>query len=206
MITKHWYDNTGDRQFVRDLCAGKRVIDVGGGCGGVFRDLVEAIVDINDYQIPNVRLFQGDMNLPEVWDDIRFANRIEMKKYDFAICSMTLEDITSPLFVTQQIERFAKAGVIIVPSKYRELTRNLHNEFRGFIHHHSIFNIENNILVRYPKLNVIEHSRFDQLAGQEDKTEIIILWEGSIGMKELNDGFLGPTHGDVERYYNGLFD
>lgn len=226
MITKHYYSSTGDRQFIRDIIKtnGYKTIDIGGGCGGVFRECVEAIVDINDYSIEGVKLYKGDMNLQGVWDTILHDRPTLQydcglqgwRKFDFAICSMTLEDISNPLLVCNNMERIAKRGVIIVPSKYRELSRGLHGSFRGFIHHHSIFNVERRLneepsfcydaLVCYPKLNLIEDSRFDSLAGHEDKTELIIFWEGSIDLKMVNGGFLGPTHEDVQNYYNNLFD
>lgn len=224
MINNSYYSSTGDRSFIRDIIKENEysAIDIGGGCGGVFRDVVEAILDINDYQIPNVKLYKGDMNLQNVWDTIlhdrptlAYESGLQgCRKYDFAICSMTLEDISNPLLVCNNIERIAKRGVIIVPSKYRELSRGLHGSFRGFIHHHSIFNIERayngsycyDVLKCYPKLNLIEDARFDSLAGHEDKTELIIFWEDKIDLKMVNDGFLGPTHDDVQNYYNQLFD
>lgn len=200
MITNWYYDNTGDREFIRKTVKDNNfsTIDIGGGRDGIFRDCINACVDINDIVFSVDHFYKGNINYPEVWNEI--AN----KSFDYAICTMTLEDICNPIFVANQISRIAKRGVIIVPSKYRELTRNIHGPYRGFIHHHSIFDIVSGVIIGYPKLNLIEQTRFDPPDNKTDLTELIIEWEGEIPIKEVNDGFLGPTHADVEGYYDRL--
>jgi hypothetical protein len=74
-------------------------------------------------------------------------------KFDFCVCSHTLEDIINPEFVQSMINKYCKSGFVAVPSKYQECTRNIpHNgTYRGYIHHRYIVwsNIQKNEIYFY---------------------------------------------------------
>ena len=193
------YSNNADRSEVLEKIKGLKVIDVGGATS--FADgHLSAIVDFNEPLAKSKQFFQGNINLPEVWERVRDCVNLTTK-YDFAICTHTLEDISNPLLVCRQMEKIAMAGFIVVPSKYIELAR-LGNHFRGFIHHRWIFDIIDGKFTGFPKVNLIEHPRFDQVKGEEG--ELQIFWEGEIGMEIINNDWLGPDNASVESYYDKL--
>jgi hypothetical protein len=100
--------------------------------------------------------------------------------------------------------KVAKGGGIVVPSKYIESGRHA-GYYRGFIHHRWIWNIEGNNFVGYPKLNLFEHSKFDKLNEfGSTKTEIVLIWQGSVDVSAVNGDFLGPDNVSVEQYYENL--
>lgn len=197
-MTSYKITNDPNREGILESIKGKRIVDVGGSTS--FADgHLEAIVDFNPPLAKAERIFQGNINHPDVWDKVK--EYVKKKgKFDFAICTHTLEDISNPFYVCQQIEQIAKAGFIAVPSKYIELAR-LGNHFRGFIHHRWIFDVIDGKFTGFPKVNLIEHPRFD-IKGEGN--ELQIFWEGEIGLKIINNDWLGPDNASVEGYYNKL--
>jgi hypothetical protein len=114
-----------------------RVIDIGGGLNPWAGELVDAYVDINNPKgLGNV--FSGDMNDSGVWDQIKAAG----PKFDFSICTHTLEDIRNPVFVLQQIASVSKSGYISMPSKHTEFSNHQSNFWNGSAHHRWVFSIK----------------------------------------------------------------
>jgi hypothetical protein len=181
-MIKHWYQDNGWRPDLK----GKKIIDIG-GANSFAHGMLDAIIDIRQPQASAPNIFIGDIDTPEGWDELAWHVGF-YGKWDYAICTHTLEDINNPVWACSRIELIANAGLIIVPSKFRELSR-FSGTFRGYIHHRWIFDVVDGVLTAYPKINYIEDPYFDsmcdKLPGQD---ELVIEWEGSIGMKMLNDG------------------
>lgn len=186
------------------------VIDVGGSLGGWSMPVVDAIVDFNEPIIDptnkNIKQFKCDITHPDSWIDIIEYVK-EHGKFNFCICSHTLEDIMNPVFVCEQIEKIADSGYIAVPSKYRELSRfETGYGYRGYIHHRWIFDIIDNVFIGYPKINYLDsNSIFDQIADiNEDRSDLSFYWESKIDIKYINNNYLGPNVTSVMRYYENL--
>lgn len=197
MIT-HKYQSDGWRPEV----SGK-IIDIG-GANSFAHGKLDALVDIRQPQASANHVFIGDIDRPEIWDDI-LQHAVDHGQWDYAICTHTLEDINNPVYAASRIELIAKAGVIIVPSKYQEFGRFSGN-FRGFIHHRWIFDVIDGVLTAFPKINYIECMSDMPVNGNN---ELVIEWSGSIGMKQLNDAIpygegnlSGEDH--IKQLYNQL--
>lgn len=181
-MIKHFYQDSGWRPEISG-----RVIDIG-GANSFGHGKLDAIIDIRVPQAAAKKIFVGDIDQPEIWDDV-LEHAAKNGKWDYAICTHTLEDINNPLYACRMIEIIAEKGIIVVPSKYRELSRFSDPSFRGYIHHRWIYDIRDNELVALPKINYIENEYFnpagDMLPGRD---ELVVEWEGKIDLKYLNDG------------------
>ncbi len=59
-------------------------------------------------------------------------------RFDFAICSHTLEDVRDPVWVCSELQRVAQAGYIEVPSRLEEQCWGFQGPWTGWSHHHWI--------------------------------------------------------------------
>lgn len=183
-MIKHYYQSSGYRPDPSTL---GKIIDVG-GANSFGHGYLDAIVEIRQPQAAAPNIFLGDMDMPDIWDEV-LQHAVDHGRWDFAICTHTLEDINNPLFVTRRMELIAKRGFIAVPSKYRELSRFSSPVFRGYIHHRWIYDVVDGALTAYPKINYIEDSWFDSAVNKLDgQDELVVEWEGAISMRYINDG------------------
>jgi hypothetical protein len=204
---KHSFESTGRRpleEIKKIVADGGRVIDIGGA--NSFADgYLDSVIDIRVPQASAPNIWTGDMNYPDFWIPV-LAHVEQHGKWDYAICSHTLEDITSPAFVCQMIEKIAHKGVIVEPSKHRELARfDPDYGKRGFWHHRFIFDITEGVFTAYPKVNWIEDARFDHVHKcLPEKEELIVEWEGEIGLKLVNNDFLYDSFEHFKQCYDKL--
>lgn len=180
-MIKYRYDSSGWRPDLKGL----KVVDIGGA--NSFNSYNnDCVIDIRKPLIKTPHTFIGNIDEPEIWTEV--LNHVKKHgKWDYAICTHTLEDINNPVFVARMIEQIAHKGLIVEPSKYRELLR-FGGNFRGFIHHRWIFDIRQEELIALPKINYIEDSYFDKVIFEPFFEELIVEWESKIGLKALNDG------------------
>ena len=183
-----------------------KIIDIGGTTGGWSKDVIDALVDINSPNVldSNIKFFNFDITDPNGWNTI--LDYVDNNgKYDFCICSHTLEDIINPAYVCQQISKIAKEGFIAFPSKYRELARD-NSPYRGYIHHRWIFTVVNNELIGYPKVPFIEYETFLDSIASCDKNinDLSFYWKDKIEIKYVNNNYLGPDENSVINYYRNL--
>jgi hypothetical protein len=177
-MIKYEYRSDGYRPNLDGL----KVVDIGGANSfNAYNN--DCVIDIRPPLIKTPNEFIGNIDEPEIWQDV-LKHVKKFGKWDFAICTHTLEDIHNPVFVARMIEKIANKGLIVEPSKYRELSR-FSGSFRGFIHHNWIFDVRDNELIALPKINYIEDEYFNCQMLHE---ELIVEWEKEIGLKHLNNG------------------
>jgi hypothetical protein len=128
-------------------------------------------------------------------------------KFDFLICTHTLEDAGPAPMICDMFGRMAKEGYIATPSKYAELNKHEGN-WRGHIHHRWIFDSKNDVVIGYPKQSFLENVPYiedwvknNPMAG---RTELQYFWKDEVGLRVVNNDHLGPTIKDVLRYYTEL--
>jgi hypothetical protein len=141
-------------------------------------------MDMNEPHIQNnkIKRFVADITEPEAWREVlSYVDR--NGKFDFCICTHTLEDIANPVFVCSQIQKIAKSGFVATPSKYREVCRfESGAPYRGYFNHRWIFDVEGTTIKGYPKVNMIDYIKeFDQIADlSEEKSELSFWWQDSV--------------------------
>ena len=164
----------------------------------------DAILDIQKGNFLG-KSFIGNINDDRGWIDILHyvaANG----KFDFSICSHTLEDIAYPALTLRMLPLISKAGYIAVPSHFRELSRGLeyNSQYRGYFHHRWILAPDQGVLTVVPKISALEYL---QIEGDpsEDKSELQIWWQDDLPFKVLNNDYLGPNQPVVLEMYKEFF-
>ena len=208
MRTNTKYTKISDRNFIKEYlkeCKFNSVLDVGYSANSWDSEFVTHYIDVHPSDLDKHN-FIGDVNTPDVWNNVDdyVSNN---GKFDFCVCSHTLEDIINPYYVCKMISKYCIGGFIAVPSKYIESCKGIDGPQRGYIHHRYIFDIVNGEFTGYPKLNFIEYdSMFDKIAARkvENNTELQFMWVGSIDLEIINNNYMGPTTEAVKSYYGGL--
>lgn len=110
----------------------------------------------------------------------------EDRRFDFAICSHTLEDVRDPIRVCREIVRIAKAGYVEVPSRLVEQSWGVEGPWTGWGHHRWLIDVVEGRLRFVLKHQIVHHARryrfppgFEQ--GLSDEQRVTSLW--------WNDGF-----------------
>lgn len=199
-------------QKQKNLDSNYRIIDIGGAKEKHYPQkfsFIDYVLDLNsaDTKATNLVSIRGDINeessFIEVEDYVKNNG-----KFEYSLCTHTLEDIRNPQLVIKKLTQISKAGLISFPSKYLELSRfEKPYLFRGFHHHRWIFVIKENKITAIPKVNMIEHKilNFVEKKYQDSIGELYIEWKEEIDFNTLNNDWLGPTHIDIfEKIKNHL--
>lgn len=186
-----------------------RIIDVGAGANPWAIDWLTHVVDVftdpkylENFKEKNIEIFNVDINDPRDWDVV--LDDVEKNgKFDFVICSHTLEDINNPKITCEMLNRIGKSGYISMPSKYAEMTlfeykSNCGLPYRGYHHHRWIYQIKNNILIGVPKMNFHDYIQFNFDESKAIGTEIAFLWKDDFDYEFINpdqllDNRVGPN-------------
>lgn len=189
-----------------------KVIDVGGGiccwCPETTHVADIFIVPGSKEQLkidrPDVTVYDLDINQSENWHEIlRYVE--ENGKFDYSICTHTLEDIPYANVVCEMLMKISKAGVIAVPSKYAEYLRfekqYAISGYRGFFHHKWIYSMKNNVFTGYEKNNYWEMVNSYKLNKPDGLfTEICFMWENDFEYKFYHLGEVLGADGHSPKY------
>jgi hypothetical protein len=215
MITKWWYegrDGSQGRTDVKALIAEQnyRAIDVGAGIYFWSYPECKYVADVltpSEFKIMGEGITAFTINLQDksTWNEL-LEYVAQNGKFDYSICSHTLEDIYNPVEVIRLLEVISKKGFIAIPSKYEELTFLYGNYYRGNPHHKFIFNVMNNRLQILPKTGFTEKNpRSDELAkGYSKGIQLAIYWEDTVDCDLF--GFVPVVGSDnlIHKYYEIL--
>ncbi len=112
-------------------------------------------------------------------------------RFDFAICSHTLEDVRDPVFVCSELQRVAKAGYLEVPSRLEEQCWAFQGPWTGWSHHHWLIEADQEAgAIEFVFKHHVVHAprnRFaagfrDTLSAEQRLTSL--WWEGSFAFAE----------------------
>lgn len=176
-----------------------RVIDIGGSKYNWTSKFVDLTVDINaDSDDTNIKI---DVCNESEWK-ILFDYVEQHGKFDYAICTHTLEDLYNPITTLNLLPRIAEQGVITMPSIRTELARIENRAWLGFIHHRWIFDQQNGYMLIAPKLTWLENELRQGLPVIYE--DIAYHWTSKIDYKILMNNYLGPTAGHVVDEYRKM--
>ena len=178
------------------------VVDIGGSDDPWSKP--DVILDIRKSNFTG-RTFIGNINDKDGWLEL-LEYVVVNGKFDFSVCSHTLEDIAYPALTLRMLPLVSKAGYIVSPSHFRELSRNVewNSEYRGFFHHRWILVPDQNVLTLVPKISALEY--IPEIKGEmsDDKSELQVWWAGEISFRVFNDDYLGPSQPEIIEKYKQL--
>src|SRR3954447_15006481 len=130
----------------RTLSSDAEVLDVG-GWGRPFAR-ADWVIDLMPYATRG--LYGADGTPPERFREDAWVVRdlcarepwpFEEGRFDFAVCSQTLEDVRDPVWVCGELTRVARAGCIEVPSRLEEQSMGVRGPWVGWSHHHWLVDV-----------------------------------------------------------------
>lgn len=111
-------------------------------------------------------------------------------RFDFAVCSHTLEDVRDPVWVCQELQRVARAGYVEVPSRLEEQALGVHGPWAGWSHHHWLCDVQDGAIqfvFKAPMVHFRETDHFPagfQQTLSEEERVLQLWWEGSFPAAE----------------------
>jgi len=203
-MIKVWEYNDlgGRRDYVKNYIKENnlRCIDIGAYAN--FWSYPECKYAADSVQIHNddVSFFKIDFENKDSWDEL-FAFVELNGKFDFSICSHTLEDVFNPLDLIFLLEKISNSGFVAIPSKYDEFSFLYNNPYRGNAHHKQFFDFVGDELTIFPKYPFIERDeRSDSIISNMKGRELTFFWETEIPVSIFGDGI--PFMSDNELIYN----
>jgi hypothetical protein len=184
-------------QLLADLPDSALVLDVGGWASPHPR--ADWVIDLGPYETRNWYETIGgaprehtERFTAETWvvHDICAPGPwpLEDARFDFAICSQTLEDVRDPVKVCLELSRVAKAGYVETPAAAAELTRGIESPlWCGWRHHRWLVEPEGDGLVFVAKPHHVHSPLWPAirspmlLAGPRD---LRVAWRGELPARE----------------------
>lgn len=134
-------------ELSRRLPADALVLDVGGWGRPLAR--ADWVLDAQPYRTRGLYGFDGEG--PERYDESRWVQwdicerrpfPFPDKRFDFVVCSHTLEDVRDPVWVGQELVRVGHAGYVEVPSRLEEQAFGVQGPWVGWGHHHWLVDVD----------------------------------------------------------------
>ena len=184
-----------------------KVLDIGGSTFGWSKPVIDMVCDI--HADPNdLSAFRYDICQESSWVELKnYVSR--HGKFDYVICTHTLEDIYNPYLTLKYIFDIAHQGILTMPSIYAELSHVESESWLGYSHHRWFFDwdFERNCMLLVPKLGLLQ-AMFPNGLGyvQNDLNEVIFEFSGRFGFATFMNNYLGPTTSHVLKQYKNLVE
>jgi len=183
------------QRIERSLPAEAVVLDVGGWARPLAR--ADWVLDLMPYETRG--RYGLDGTPPERFGEDTWVRRdicdrtpwpFNDGRFDFAVCSHTLEDVRDPVWVCSELARVARAGYIEVPSRLEEQSLGVHGPWVGWSHHHWLVDVSDRSIEFVFKSHVL-HAResdhfpegFHATLSEEERVQTL-WWEGGFDFRE----------------------
>jgi hypothetical protein len=203
-MIKNWEYNDlgGKRDYVKNYIKNNNLKSIDVGASANFWSYPECkyAADSVELSIDGVKFFNINLEDKNSWDEL--LSFVETNgKFDFSICSHTLEDVFNPLDLIYFLEQISNSGFISIPSKYDEFSFLYENKYRGNAHHKQFFDFINDELTIFPKFPFIEKdNRSDEIIKNMKGRELTFFWDTKIPVKIFGHGI--PYKSDNELIHN----
>lgn len=184
------------RQYIIDYLIEKkktnqnyRVIDIGSGADFWTKPFADVTVDY--YMTPQGSKEHYKVNIERESSWQQLLEYVDKNgKFDFCVCSHTIEDLYYPFVALDSFPKIAKQGFIAVPSIHREMGRGDRGQpSKGYDHHRMVYHPSvDNKLVVIPKMGHMEYKKYE-IDPSGNQNELQVLWSESIYYIEFSEMF-----------------
>jgi hypothetical protein len=208
-MIKEWsYNQVGGRRdeikkYILDK--GYKSIDLGASAMYWSYPECKFVVDSVSISKEGTTFFQVNLEDKNTWSELLSYVRLN-GKFDFSICSHTLEDVFNPLELIKLLENISHSGFIAIPSKYDEFSFLYENKYRGNAHHKQFFDVIDDELIVFPKFSWIENNeRSDEILKYRKGSELSFIWENEIPVNIFGKGKPFMSDGElINNFYNQI--
>lgn len=208
MIGEWNYNRVGEkRPDVKNFILEKKYKTIDIGASAMYWSYPECKYVADSVEISNegTTFFKLNLEDKSTWNEL--LSYVDINgKFDFSICSHTLEDVFNPLDLIGLLTKISNSGFIAIPSKYDEFLFLFGQPYRGNAHHKQFFDMINNKLTIFPKFSWIENDkRSDEILKYDKGRELSFYWENEIPVEIFGVGKPFKSDGDLmNEYYNQL--
>jgi hypothetical protein len=200
MISNWNYNSVGGkRDFVKSYIQekGYKTIDVGASAMYWSYPECKFVADSLVISKEGTTFFNINLENKNTWNELlEYVGK--NGKFDFSICSHTLEDVFNPLELINLLKSISVSGFVAIPSKYDEFSFLYQNTYRGNAHHKQFFDVVDDTLVVYPKFSWTERDeRSDEILKYNKGNELSFFWENDIPVKIFGEGVPCKSDGEL---------
>jgi hypothetical protein len=209
MIT-HWQYNGSVKNLIGDVKKiisdnDYKTIDIGASLQFWSYPECKFVADIVKIEQEGVKFFDFNIQDKNTWTEL--LNYVEEHgKFDYSICSHTLEDVITPTDLLELLPKISKKGYIAIPSKYNEFMFLWDNKYRGNAHHKQIIDVKDDMICIYPKYPFIEvFEETDKVLENNLGNELVVFWEDEIPYKFFAQDNIFHSDGElINEFYKEL--
>jgi len=208
MITEWYYSNNGHHhQFVKDYILKNKYTSIDVGASLRYWSYPECKIIADAYPVEYKDITHFNINIEDTSHWSKIYDYIKINgKFDFSICSHTMEDVFNPIELASHLCNISKQGYVAIPSKFNEFKKLYNNKYRGNGHHKQFFDIVDDNLIIFPKFSWIEtDDRSNKILENYIADELVFFWKDSIPIEIFGKGI--PFIGDdslINAYYSQL--
>ena len=181
-------------RLLREVPADAQVLDIGGWAKPLPR--ADWVIDLMPYETRG--LYGRESEEPERFTEATWVRHdicarepfpFDDDRFDFVVCSHTLEDIRDPVWVCSEIARIGRAGYIETPSRLEEQSFGVHGPWVGWSHHHWMVELVGpdhiEFFFKYHVIHSRDHfpAEFHQSLSPEERV-VQLWWTGSFRATE----------------------
>jgi len=209
-VITHWQYNSSVKDLIGDVKNiisenDYKTIDIGASAQFWSYPECKFVADIVEIQEEGVKFFNFNIQNKDTWSEL-ISYVEEHGKFDFSICSHTLEDVLTPVDLLNLLPKISKRGYIAVPSKYDEFSFLWNNKYRGNAHHKQIIDVKDDMICIYPKYPFIEvYDESDEILKNSLGKELVVFWDIDIPYKFFSQNNIFHSDGElISEFYKQI--
>jgi hypothetical protein len=209
-VITHWQYNSSVKDLIGDVKKiisenNYKTIDIGASAQFWSYPECKFVADIVEIKEEGVKFFNFNIQNKDTWGEL-LSYVEEHGKFDFSICSHTLEDVLTPVDLLNFLPKISKRGYIAVPSKFDEFSFLWDNKYRGNAHHKQIIDVKDDMICIYPKYPFIEvYDESDEILKNSLGKELVVFWDIDIPYKFFSQNNIFHSDGElISEFYKQI--